>query len=420
LFNDTERNIILNGLNSDEKRFVQYDLMYDRMVSDKFMVLTVYNTKSAVANAYIDDKPENSFFLSRLENKQTGPGLPCTKFLMGTADLPEMTGSFKATVIANLSRYRFDVSMRQDAIMELKPEEGVWIVNNVDELSKPNTMGLIYPMYVAEQYLSDVGASKNLNESNWTMMVQSFMNETGQVGEYGKYMHKEEYEQIYGISPLSQNAEDLTLTLLGLGLGVRVAYTHNMLVGGAKVADYPSDQGTESKYAADSYEMIHGPLGQLLNKSSRAPATWKWTHLFNTGAFWGLKTLVLVNAVAFVLLQIVLFIDPAHSFPFSTAFVVSGLALALSIIQNLVVLITAQYGTTRGLLRLINNLLFKPAAALFSTSEHPMYAWSVARDTVEGKDVFIPAARKTPSDIRNEQEIYHYSFCTISSSHLLV
>ncbi len=408
LLTPQEVDIVLNsGLKPDQLEFLRYDLFYDQLVKDKFIIHTVFITdlkdvKGLQSSNYIDQRPENRFLFSRLANR----GAPSTKFLMGTAGIPEMTGAFKATVIANASRYRYDVSMRQDAIMEVKPEEGIWIVNNVDELSKPNIMGLIFPMYVADRYLSDVAAAKNFNESNWTMMVQSFMNETGQVGEYGKYMHKEEYEQIYGISPLSRNAEDLSLTLLGLGLGIGVVYNHGMFVGGAKVADYKGDLGTESKYAADNYEMIHDLLGQLLNKSTRAPISWKWTHLFNTGAFWGLKPLVVLNVITFTIFQIVLFIDPAHSFPFAAAFVASGIVLALSIVQNLITLLNAQYGAPWGFLKFINAFLFKPAAAMFSTSEHPLYAWSVARDTIEGKDVFIPAGRKTAADIRTDRDIY--------------
>ena len=121
---------------------------------------------------------------------------------------------------------------------------------------------------------------------------------------------------------------------------------------------------------------------------------------------WGLKTLVLVNVITFVFLQVVLFIDPAHSFPFAGAFVTSGFVLALSIVQNLITLMNAKYGAPWGFLKFLNALFFKPAAAIFSTSVHPLYGWSVARDTVQGKDVFLPAERLTPADRRFTKDVY--------------
>ena len=286
LLTKDERTVVLqSGLLAKYKRakeFVQFDLFYDRRVAEKFFAFTVIvPAPDSRAPAYIA-RPENRILISQVGNDGLR-GAPDATWLLGPASMPEMTGAVKATTIANFSRYRFDVSMRMDAIMEVKPEEGMWIVNDIDELSKSNTMGLIFPMYVADKYLSDVARTKDLNESNWTMMVQSFMNATGQVGEYGKYMHKEEYELNYGIAPLSRNAEDLTLTLLGLGQGIHVKYNHAMFIGGAKVTDYKSDLGTESKYAADNYEMIHDTLGQLFNLSNKGPTSWKWTHLLGSG-----------------------------------------------------------------------------------------------------------------------------------------
>ena len=57
--------------------------------------------------------------------------------------------------------------------------------------------------------------------------------------------------------------------------------------------------------------MIQGALAQLLNQSERTPTSWKWTHLFNTGAFWVLKPLVIVNVICVIVLATVFFIPGA-------------------------------------------------------------------------------------------------------------
>jgi hypothetical protein len=194
--------------------------------------------------------------------------------------------------------------------------------------------------------------------------------------------------------------------MYGLALGINVAYNHAMFVGGGKPAGYKADIGTEMKYAGDAYEMTHDSLGQMLMKSPKGPTSWKLTHLFNTGAFWVLKPLVLVNAIIFVFAAVVLFIDPAHSFPFAPAFVTTGIVLALSIVQNLIGLLMAKYGSIKGFLKFLNMMFFKPAIAIFATSLHPAYSNAVTEDTAKGKDVFIPTTRGSLAKRRTTKDIY--------------
>jgi len=389
---------------SDIKEFLKFDLYYDRLVGKKFNVYTVYKNfgpGAALAEEYINNSPDNSFYISRLGTVNFG-----TQFLQGVATMPEFIVSAKACVIALMGKYRSELSMRLDATMDPRGEETLWVVNNFDEMSRPNTMGLSFPVYVADSYLSPYAAVKNIIESSWTMMTQFFMHETGEDGEYGKYMHKEEYEQIYGLSPMSRNAEDLTLALYGLALGIHIAYNHSMLIGWAKTNSMKVDLTPEKKYASDSYEMMEDLLGIIFNMSPYVSKNVKWNHDFNVAAFWSLKPLVVLTAMSFLLFAVVGYFDPAHSFPVAVAFVALGITLALSIVRNTILLFNMRYGAPWGFFKFIYAQFFNPGLGWGATALHPHYAQAIVKDLLNRLDAFNASSRVSPSTRMSMKDIY--------------
>ncbi|RKY36215.1 MAG: hypothetical protein DRP78_04205, partial [Candidatus Omnitrophota bacterium] len=391
VFNDPERKkelIKAIKFSEEEKAFLGLEAEYEKTAQEKLYMTLNGNDKVAV-------------FFSRPENEGFHRWLTLAP-RAGINFVNEFIYFGKPSVVAGFLRYRAALSTRLDAIMEVFPEEAWWLPRLVDRMSAANTAGHVFGMYTADAKLSRVGHSFNYGEQTWTQFVQLWMMVVGQVGQYGKFMQKDAYEERYGNMPFTRNAEDLSEAFSFLAMGAYMPYTQLMLIGCAKPVTHATAMNPERKYAGDFYEMIHDYFGQNFMFSQKVPLNWKLTQTYNTGAFYGLKPLVMISNVLFTVLGIILFLNPMHSIPYPFLFIGIMYLFAQAINLNTIYMLNKQMGTPFGLRNFIYGLIFNPGFLWFYTSMIPQYDDSIKTDLLKGRAKF-PLSARVPA---NMSELY--------------
>ncbi|MBW2044302.1 MAG: UTP--glucose-1-phosphate uridylyltransferase, partial [Deltaproteobacteria bacterium] len=397
--NSEERELILgagSSLSGDEKKFLIWDECLQKHINEKLNY--VISRKRGDKEDEYFRRPENKYLFTLFAT--TPPGA-----VGGPVGIIEWLQSAKAGIVAITGRYRSQLSIRIDAIMEIRPEEAFWSPYFAAQMGQPNVAGTVFPMYAADRRLNFVLANESEAECTWTQYVQLWMDEVGVLGQYGKFGQKEIYERT-SISPITRAAEDLTLAFNQLAEGLELAYFPAMLIGGAKGATYALALGPNKKYSADYYEMIQDYFGVNLAHSDKAPANWKYTHFFNTGGFYGLKPAILLAAILFNLFLVSLNLDPFIALPLTALFFIYYLCSSQAINLNTILRLNNQYGFPFGFFRFLWRLLIYPGMLWHFLSFIPHYVRTQQIDTNQGRARFPPTVRTPDYERFTSKRLY--------------
>jgi hypothetical protein len=429
LLTPVERAMVLRACSDNEKSFLLYDEYYDKKAREKVQLsISLY----PAAGDYIT-RPENAFFMDwgtlRTEPAFEESPIRQNRFEDGYQAFPpksvlpagappsmsarEQLAYWKAPWLGVMARYRNPLSLRHDAAQEVRPEEAVQLPKFMSSLSMPNVGTQLFGMYALNRNLSKVNQNFDLSESSWTQMVQNWMNWAGMVGEYGKFLTKEEFIRHYALIPMSRPAEDTPEAMAKQIYGIEARHSLEMQIAGSKGLTITTGLTPEKKYAGDYLDITHEVIATDFFMSEKTPLNWKYTHLVVSGSFYGLKPFVVLANIVFTILAVVFFLDPAHSLPMAIIFLVFSYVMRLSINFSSVYLLNKQYGSPWGILRFIWGWLVDPGFLWLFTFLIPHYYDYQKEKSRFGKFAFIPSNRSLPSIAQSWRYIYSENKPTI-------